>query len=267
MKLIRNRKFMLVLATILFVSLVGFSANAIASNIPQEETRKTEKASLPVNINAINEDHTAVNTTAWATVSVTQTEPTLAPTTQASSDQHSTPDEQTKISVDQVKQIVLDKVPGATITELELDNDDGRLSYEVEAFNGQTEYDFEIDAYTGAILEFESDKCVDKQVVTASTTQETTPSAQTKISVDQVKQIILAKVQGATITESELDKDDGRLTYDVEAYNGQTEYDFEIDTYTGAILEFETDADDENDDLDEIDDEDEVDKVDKVDED
>jgi len=282
MKLFRNRKIMVALSTILIVSFVGLSANAIASSITQDEMRKTEKASLPVYINAVSEDHTAADMKAGATVSVTQTEPTLDPakqtatgqnpTTQAPSVQLSSPDASTKISIDQVKQIVLAKVPGATITELELDQDDGRLTYEVEACNDQTEYDFEIDAYTGAILKFESDKCVDKQDITASTTQAATTSAQTRISVDQVKQIVLAKVPAATITELELDDDDGRLTYEVEADNGRTEYEFEIDAYTGAILEFETDVDDDDDDLDNEDDdiddiEDEDDVEDDVDDD
>jgi hypothetical protein len=72
------------------------------------------------------------------------------------------------------------------ITKFELHNDDGRLIYDIEAYIGQIEHEFEIGAYTGAILEYESDKCIDMQVVTVSTTQETKPSAQARISVDQV---------------------------------------------------------------------------------
>jgi hypothetical protein len=48
-------------------------------------------------------------------------------------------------------------------------------------------------------LEHESDKCIDSQVVTVSNTQETKPSAQAKISIDQVKQIVLEKVLAAVL--------------------------------------------------------------------
>lgn len=61
------------------------------------------------------------------------------------------------ISIEQAKQILLEKVPGATIKELELDTDDGRLIYEGELRKGQTEYEFEMDADTGRFLEWEED--------------------------------------------------------------------------------------------------------------
>lgn len=61
------------------------------------------------------------------------------------------------ISLEQAKQLLLDKVPGAQIKELELDTDDGRLIYEGELRKGRMEYEFEMDANTGSFLEWEQE--------------------------------------------------------------------------------------------------------------
>lgn len=59
-----------------------------------------------------------------------------------------------------------------------------------------------------------------------------------------------AALEHAGLTESEvtyikvkLDYDDGRTAYDIEFYIGNTEYDYEIDAYTGDILSFDYDID------------------------
>jgi uncharacterized membrane protein YkoI len=231
MKRFRNRKFMIALVAILIISFVGLSANAIASS-NHDASRITEKVSLPVYLSAANNDHSAATTTTGAEI-----EAALAPTTA----------EPPKISVDQVKQIVLEKVPDATLTEIELDKDDGILTYNVEANNSLNKYEFYIDANTGVILKFETDVIDDHTVATTPSTSASALDEQAKISVDQVKQIVADKVPGAVIKELELDECDGRLTYEVEAYNGQTEYDFEIDAITGDILEFESCIDDDTD--------------------
>lgn len=59
------------------------------------------------------------------------------------------------ISLDKVKEIVLQRMPGATIKEIELDEDDGRFTYEGELYKGNSKFEFEINAYTGDIIEWE----------------------------------------------------------------------------------------------------------------
>ena len=44
-----------------------------------------------------------------------------------------------------------------------------------------------------------------------------------------------------TFTEFKLDRDDGRVTYEGEYRVDWTEYEFEMDAYTGSILEWEAD--------------------------
>lgn len=131
------------------------------------------------------------------------------------------------IGTEKVKQIVLSKAPGAVIVELELERDDGRLYYEGEAVDDRYEYEFEIDAYTGAIIEWEVDDRDDDYSIRDKF-----------IGIEAVKKIVLNHVPGATIEEIELDEDDGRYYYEVEAYKDGIEHEFEIDALTGKVIEW-----------------------------
>ena len=44
-----------------------------------------------------------------------------------------------------------------------------------------------------------------------------------------------------TFIKAHLERDDGRIVYDVEFYSGNTEYDYEIDAVSGIILEYDRD--------------------------
>ena len=83
-------------------------------------------------------------------------EPRKAQTTKAQTTTKAAAQQQT-ISSDKARSIVLAKIPGAAIVELEKDRDDGRVIYEGEAHLNGREYEFEIDAYTGTILKWETD--------------------------------------------------------------------------------------------------------------
>ena len=63
------------------------------------------------------------------------------------------------ISEEEAKKIALEKVDGATESDIriKLDNDDGRMQYEGDIFYDGTEYEFEIDASTGEIVKWETD--------------------------------------------------------------------------------------------------------------
>ena len=60
------------------------------------------------------------------------------------------------------------------------------------------------------------------------------------ISANRAKQIALndagVKESAAVFLRANLDWDDGRMKYEVEFYSGNTEYDYDIDAVTGAIL-------------------------------
>ena len=65
-----------------------------------------------------------------------------------------------RISVEEAKQIALERVPGATDQDIsiELDEDDGWYIYEGDILYNRIEYEFEIDAETGSILKWEQER-------------------------------------------------------------------------------------------------------------
>ena len=75
---------------------------------------------------------------------------------------------------------------------------------------------------------------------TASQQQGTTASTGNYITVERAKQIALNDAgvaeANAVFLRANLDWDDGRMQYEVEFYSGNTEYDYDIDAVTGAIL-------------------------------
>lgn len=101
-----------------------------------------------------------------------------------------------------------------------------------------------------------------KEEVTATPTAETTAApaadngvsqAQNNTSGDDIgeakaREIALEHAGLAeadvTFVKVRLDRDDGRLDYDVDFYSGNTEYDYEIDAATGEIVSFDSEIDD-----------------------
>ena len=66
---------------------------------------------------------------------------------------------QSQVSEEQVRQTVLERVPGASAENifLHLEWDDGRLEYEGELIYDNMEYEFKIDAYSGMFVEWEAE--------------------------------------------------------------------------------------------------------------
>lgn len=62
-----------------------------------------------------------------------------------------------EITINKAKSLVLDKLPGATIVELEYDIEHGRNIYDGEAVKDSYEYNFEIDAKTGEFIQWHKD--------------------------------------------------------------------------------------------------------------
>ena len=77
----------------------------------------------------------------------------------------------------------------------------------------------------------------------ASTQQGTAGDGQ--IGEDEAKRIALSHVSGAAeanIRSAHLDYDDGRAEYEIEIIYGTTEYDFEIDAVSGAVISQDMDS-------------------------
>ncbi len=67
------------------------------------------------------------------------------------------------------------------------------------------------------------------------------------ISEEEARQIALSHAgltaNQVTFIKTEMDRDDGRINYDIEFYTADyKEYDYEIDPYTGKILDYDYDA-------------------------
>ena len=167
------------------------------------------------------------------------------------------------ISQDKAKEIVLNKIPGATITKLELDEDNGVWVYDGEAKLGQTSYDFEIKAADGTVLEWKSESkngtassgnttssgssssgATGSSGTTTSKPSTSKPSTSkpssstSAITKEQAKSLVLKKIPGATIVELSVDYDDGRKVYEGEAYLNRSEYEFEIDASNGNFIKW-----------------------------
>lgn len=139
-----------------------------------------------------------------------------------------------------------------------LDREDARTVYEIGFYVGHTEYDYEIDALTSAVLkaEKELDGDAKRAAEAASDTSQVQPAAQ-QSEQKQAEYIGEVSAQKAAIAHAGLDKselsyskcrldrEDGRQVYEIEFYAGYTEYDYEIDALTGAVLKAEKDFDDD----------------------
>jgi uncharacterized membrane protein YkoI len=59
---------------------------------------------------------------------------------------------------------------------------------------------------------------------------------------EEAKRIALERVPGASSIRVHLEHDDGRYYYEGEIIHGSSEYEFEIDAYTGECVEWDHDS-------------------------
>lgn len=85
------------------------------------------------------------------------------------------------------------------------------------------------------------------RITTGDRVLTTDPNAGSYITADRAKEIALnhagVKAADAVFLLASLDREDGRVCYEVEFYSGSTEYDYDIDAVTGAILSFDHELD------------------------
>ena len=113
------------------------------------------------------------------------------------------------------------------------DRDDGLMIFEVEFITTDgMEYDYDINQADGTILSFNQEARVPYN-----------PAAGTEglISEDQAQQAVIDRVPGASAENVAvfLDEDDGRLEYEGHLAYDNMLYEFTIDAYSGAVIEWE----------------------------
>lgn len=128
----------------------------------------------------------------------------------------------------------------ATFTKAKLDEDDGVLFYDIEFYTSTTEYEYEINAKTG--------KITDKSSETVSG-HGNEHGQNNYIGVDKAKEIAVKHAgfttSGVTFRKAKLEHDDGRDVYEIEFIKNGVDYEYVIDARTGAILEHESEHDDD----------------------
>ena len=83
-----------------------------------------------------------------------------------------------------------------------------------------------------------------QQILAPNTNNNNTSGNSTTKTEQEIKKIALAKVPNATEKDIQvkLDRDDGKLKYEGKIIYECMEYEFEIDAYSGAILEWEAES-------------------------
>lgn len=125
--------------------------------------------------------------------------------------------------------------------DTDLDFEDGRMVYEVEfrLKDSRGENEAVVDAVTGEILYARSEpEYVPEQPVQQSAVQPAEQTASEYITEEEAEQIAFAHagVEDARVQKTELDRDDGRVVYEIEFRKGLREYEYEIDAVTGEVL-------------------------------
>ena len=148
----------------------------------------------------------------------------------------------TDIGAEKAKQIALQhagvSASNAVFVKAEREYDDGRLTYDVDFYAGNKEYDYEILAADGTILSYDAD--IEGYRIPSSTS-----TSSTDIGAEKAKEIALqhagVSASNAVFVKAKREYDDGRLTYDVDFYAGNKEYDYEILASNGTILSYDAD--------------------------
>lgn len=187
------------------------------------------------------DDRDAQNAAVEETTPTAETTPAAetAPTSEAGRSKS-----ETDIGIEQAKSIVLsdaglDEKDVRFIKE-EQEIDDGRMVYDIEFYSDNKEYDYEIEAATGNIISKDYD--MENHEVPSDNATENSNT----ITMEKAKKIALKKAglteKDGTWKKEKTDRDDGRMTYELEFVSGEMEYDIEIDAESGSILEFEKES-------------------------
>lgn len=133
--------------------------------------------------------------------------------------------------------------------EVKLDNDDGVMVYEVEFDRGYDEYDYDINAKTGAVVSYDNEINGKDVKSTGSSSSKNTSTGKENVIGNAAAKNAALKHAGVTESQAtelkvELDREDGKLVYEVEFKSAGYEYDYEIDAVKGTVLQSDKELDD-----------------------
>ena len=148
--------------------------------------------------------------------------------------------------------------------ETDFDSEHGVMVYEVEFYAGSVEYEYDINALTGEVVKYEQEQTGNLAGNGSGNSGSGTGTGagtgnqygNGASSVDTGSFIGEAAAKAAALSDAgvsesevtrlkcELDRDHGSYKYEIEFNVGRTEYEYEVDAYSGAILKAEQDYDD-----------------------
>lgn len=159
---------------------------------------------------------------------------------------------QPSINLDQAKSVAMEDaqtlVNNVDFSKAKLDRDNGRLVYEVDFKVGKSKYEYKIDAKTKRVVSKEvKEERVEPTPPATKPAPTPTPNAKPALIGEvKAKEIALkdANLKETDITRFQwkLDYEKGIQVYEIEFYHGLTEYDYDINATTGAIVKKEIDA-------------------------
>ena len=136
------------------------------------------------------------------------------------------------------------KKQGVNISDADLEREDGAAYYDIEFRTRDAEFDYKIDATNGTILETEKKPLKKAEKPQADTQKPKEKTGQNSyIGVEKAKSIALGYVGvsagSAHFTSAHLDTEDGVKIYELEFTAEDKEYEFDINAYTGDILDYD----------------------------
>jgi len=146
------------------------------------------------------------------------------------------------LSKDTVSQRI-EQTYGGTIEEVDTIEKDGQQLYKLTMLKEHIVYDVLVNGRTGEVLSFKKSKDQEPSIKHEEPAKPDGSSRSTPITKDQAKKIALKKVSG-TITEVDLDDENGQLVYEIDIQQTKKkEATVVVNAYTGKIeaITFETD--------------------------
>lgn len=145
--------------------------------------------------------------------------------------------ERQSVSLEEAKRIALEdaslNADDVDFLKTDRSSEDDAAYYDIQFLINGTIYKYQIDTESGEILHvgYEAEGAAEEGT-----------SGSSSISLDEARAIAL---EHAGVQESDatfVKEKNGKSTYELEFYSGETEYDYEIDKATGAILNVDRDA-------------------------
>lgn len=164
-----------------------------------------------------------------------------------------TQSDSTQISLEEAKSTALAdagvSASQVTFTKAKKDYDDGIIIYKIKFYTSTHEYEYKINAANGKVLSKEADALDDDDKDHEKTSGNYAGNADSYIGIDKAKSIAVShagfSVSDVTFSKAQLDDDDGYIVYEIEFYKDNTEYEYTINASNGAIMEYDSEWDDD----------------------